>query len=136
MQKLILKLNLCFRTNDKNHPGPYLMQSICHAQGLAINDCWFRHPKIILLIISLCGLFTREVLECLTIGPKQYFRSKENYLQLFIYSLTTSFIIIAPLDMVTANHIVAWALMPTALLNWLCTAPYIRNHSPAKNYLI
>ena len=67
------------------------------------------------LKIFLGCLFIREILECFTRGWKNYFSSRENYLQLFIYILTTTFIIIAPFHTVVANHVVAWAVF----FSWL-----------------
>ena len=104
-----------FRTNDKNHPGPYALEPICNAQGLSIEDCWKYHPSTIGLITLLFVLFIRETLECATIGWRQYFKSKENYLQLIIYILTAIFIVIAPSDTIAANHIVAWAVFLACL---------------------
>ena len=101
---------LCFRTNDEDHPGPYRLEPICLARGLSEDECWNHHPLKIALQIFLCCLFIRELLECFTRGPNQYFKSKENYLQLVIYLLTTLFLITVTCHMVMANHFAAWAV--------------------------
>ena len=62
------------------------------------------------LELLLCFLFIRELLECMTRGPKDYFKSLENIFQLCIYFLTFGFIITAPLNTLLANHFAAWAV--------------------------
>ena len=108
-------MKIIFRTNDSSHPGPYSLQPICEALGQTVQDCWNEHPNTVALNIFLGCLFIREILECFTGGWKKYLSSMENYLQLFIYFLTTTFICIAPFHTVLANHVVAWAVF----FSWL-----------------
>ena len=103
--------NSCFRTNDHPHPGPYRLEPICVAQGFkTVYHCWNRHPLTCALDVFLLFLLIRELLECFSRGAKQYFKSKENYLQLSIYILTITFIYTAPYDMVAANHFAGWSV--------------------------
>jgi len=86
------------------------LEPICIAIGQTLEDCWCWHSTTIALEIFLCCLFIRELLEFGTRGAKQYFTSKENYLQVFVYILTVAFIVTVPTDMVAANHLAAWAV--------------------------
>ena len=86
------------------------MEPICIAIGQTQEDCWCWHSTTVALEIFLCCLFIREFLEFGTRGAKQYFTSKENYLQVFVYILTVAFIVTVPTDMVAANHLAAWAV--------------------------
>ena len=92
----------------------YALEPICKAKGLTLEQCWYQSPITVILEIFLGFLFVREILECVTRGPKEYFSSKENFLQLFIYALTMTFICMAPVHMVMANHFLAWVVF------WAC----------------
>ena len=91
------------------------MEPICTAIGQDINECWYHHPLVIFLWISLLGFVILEGFEMIRTGYIAYFKKLENYLQLAIVILTMAFIISAPENMELANHCGAWAVF----LTWL-----------------
>ena len=91
------------------------MEPICAAIGQNINECWYHHPLVIFLWISLLVFVILEGFEIIRTGYIAYFKKLENYLQLAIAILTLTFIFSAPENMELANHCGAWAVF----LTWL-----------------
>ena len=99
-----------FRTgkNDSFHT----LEPICLAMGQSIYQCWYLNPWTVILILFLVMLIFREMLEFYTLGLK-YFKSKENYLQVFILILSGTFVCWAPFNLEGGTHIAGWAIFLT-----------------------
>ena len=91
------------------------MEPICAAIGQNIYECWYYHPLVIFLWLSLLVFVIMEVFEIIRTGPASYFKKLENYLQLAIVILTLIFILSAAENTELANHCGAWAVF----LTWL-----------------
>ena len=100
------------RTSDDY---PYPLAPICTAIGHDIYQCWYYHPLVIILEISLLVFVLLEIFEMIKTRTTTYFKKLENYLQLTIAILTLTFIFSAPKNMELANHCGAWAVF----LTWL-----------------
>ena len=98
------------RTSDDH---PYPLAPICTAIGQDIYQCWYYHPLVIILEISLLVFILLEVFEIIKTGTTNYFMKMENNLQLTIAILTLTFIFSAPKNMELANHCGAWAVFLT-----------------------